>query len=234
MPLGPGQEWMFVGPAADSSPQHSVTDILTNGDRLPNHIWSELSGIYKLWKEGPRSAGIGFNQYRRFINFKSTTDTVEEDITYSQFPQVLHTLTPEDWTQWAGPNLITVPKPGYLFTPVRTQYGDWCPISDYDGAIAEASKRFPELIPAFEQQRHDAVFHSCNMFFCTWEYFDEICQIWFDTLLNFYPHSCKDYSSNPYCERAMGLVAERITDAWIRTLYLRGVEIRTVPRWMLK
>lgn len=232
-PLPAGQEWMWVGPAADTAPKNGINDIMSDGTRLPNHIWSELSGIYKLWKEGPRASTIGFNQYRRFMNWSAREWEADQEIGADKFPYLRNTLMPGRPSDWAGPNLLTVPKPVHLEICVRDQYAKWYPVGDYDGAVEQAVKRFPYLAPAFEQHLYDCTLYSCNMFFATWEMFDEICTIWFDTLLNFYPRSQRVYDT-PYAERAMGFVAERITDAWIRSLYLRNVEIRTVPRWMLK
>ncbi len=90
----PGFTHLLVGPAAVGLGPESATDKLRNGDSLLNQRWSELSAIYKIWQEGPRSEVVGFCHYRRYLSFSQEMSSQSKyTVSESQLTALMNELS---------------------------------------------------------------------------------------------------------------------------------------------
>lgn len=216
-------EPIFAGEAANTAREGKLTDILTYEPRLLNSRWSELSAIYKIWREGPRSAVVGFCHYRRLFAFGTEQNTSEREQ-----PIAVHTI-PEHAGSFANFDLlencksgsIILPKPYRLAEPVFDHYCSGHNTNDWCWVMGKVSVNYPELIPHIIRQFGEYELYANNMFVMKWEWFDEICRIWFDVLTRF-EAAVAPYRAGPYQNRDISFLAERIFDAWVKIQAICG------------
>ncbi|NVN89349.1 MAG: DUF4422 domain-containing protein [Desulfuromonadales bacterium] len=208
---------IYVGSAAEQKGLHCLTDRLKNSSSLLNTRWSELSAIYRIWKEGPHSDIVGFTHYRRLFNFNQQADIVQDTVISLNTLGENHQkdIYDHDYICSLIHNGISVAKPYKLNETIWEQYcnihntGDWCWV------LSKISKEHPHLMPYALEQFEASSLYAYNMFITNWVKFDELCSLWFDILLKF-ESKVPPVRSNSYQNRDISFMAERIFDIWIR------------------
>jgi hypothetical protein len=207
---------LLTGAAADNAPQGMLTDILQDGSRLLNSRWSELSGIYKIWREGPRSAVIGFSHYRRLFDFSGEAVTgYQRSLSKEELAKRRDQLFDEQLIRQCADNTVIVPRPFQLINTPWNQYSYDHNASDFCLIVSLISERAPELLPYLDNLMTGRSLYAFNMFIMNWRLFDTLCHTWFDILLEF-ERRVPAGRALDYQNRDISFLSERIFDAWIR------------------
>jgi len=205
-----------------------ITDRLGDGSALNNERWSELSGIYKIWKEAP-SAYVGFCHYRRIFDLRPGATIAERfsRISLAQFPQMAaaynDTLQP-----LLAQDTLLLPKPEIVEGSLFDQYHMNHNINDLCLTLKILNREFPELSDAAQTIFHSNELYANNMFITNWTNFDEICQIWFKVLTAFEEQKPVP-NANRYQRRDISFLAERIFTIWVNYKKSQGATIRSIP-----
>jgi hypothetical protein len=215
---------IFVGAAAVNRGD-ALTDRSISATPLLNERWSELSAIYRIWKDGPKSEIVGFEHYRRLFLFKEQTTEnreifikMEELVNYSEYLWNYKEICLVD----AG--TIILPKPFDAKMSVFDHYclnhctDDWCRILNI------INENYPELLPFVAEQFDDSFFYANNLFISTWGFFSNLCSVWFDILQRF-TDAVPIRQGMIYQNRDVSFLAERVFDIWIRYCRSRGLKI---------
>lgn len=225
---------IYSGVFADSAPPGALTDRLANSQGLLNTRWSELSAIYKIWKEGPRTDVVGFCHYRRFFNFAP-----EQRNGYHV--KVNNSALPPDFaTNIYSKSVMSSLSNGGIVTAKRLDlkeniFDQYCHnhnTNDWLWVINELSNNYPHLVGHALDQFNEFKLYGWNMFVTSWKYFDELCSFWFGILLKFeqaYPAA----RSTNYQNRDISFMAERVFDIWVRSKKVSGVEVTELPIYFI-
>ena len=220
---------IFAGPAADEAPANALTDILPNGERLLNSRWSELSAMYRVWREGPVAEAVGFCHYRRYLNFGSSTLAPREVNIRKSNLRASISVRPDDASLAALRDGAILTAPPIVFPfPVWIQYNlfhhpdDWCRI------LGMLSRRYPHLIASALAHFESKELYANNLFVMRWDCFDELCRLWFDVLREFEALVPASRGSS-YQNRDVSFLAERVFDIWLRYRISQGTPCRTFP-----
>jgi SAM-dependent methyltransferase len=226
---------LFTGAAASHVGSNALTDILSTGKRLQNNRWSEMSGVYKVWQEGPKTDVVGFCHYRRFFDFsnpgvKRHRSVIKKSEVVACNRNFLH----EDVLRYCLDGYVFLPFPNQVgLTPFR-QYAFSYNANDLCKIFSLMSKKAPELLPYTHNILNGDSFYSFNMFVMQWDLFDDLCKVWFGLLLEFEEMVPAGRASD-YQNRDISFLAERIFDVWIRyAADKRGVKFAYTPTYFVE
>jgi SAM-dependent methyltransferase len=228
---------IYTGELADSHAKTGVTDICVNTAGLPNRRWSELSAIYKIWKEGPKTPVVGFCHYRRLFDFTDDHDTQSNDSSLARETNV----TAADLKNGArkiydadiiasvrdGTKII-VAKPHDTNGSIFEHYCELHSTNHYLELITQCAAARDKLLPFFLEQFSDHLLFANNLFILSWAMFSELCGFWFD-LLGSFAAKFPNAPSDAYQQRDVAFLSERVFDAWIRYRQKCGSEIVQLP-----
>lgn len=220
-----------VGAAADSAAPGELTDILSDGSRLLNSRWSELSGYYKIWREGPTSSVVGFCHYRRFFDFRRpVADPGMTVVQEQQVPDIKARFVDQSaYDLCLTENQVLVPRPfPFPMSPFH-QYADIHNADDLCLVVSLISKLHPELLPYARDMFSGNELFPCNMFVMRWSLFDQLCPIWFG-ILQAFEERVPAGRASAYQNRDISFLAERVFDVWLR--YARdklGIDLQYRP-----
>ncbi len=205
-----------------------LTDILKDGSRLKNSRWSELSGIFKVWKEVP-SGHVGFCHYRRLFDLRFEKIDAEryKCVTLEQFPKEA-TRVGSSFLSLLDDDSIFLPKPEILDKPIFDQYHFVHKINDLCLTLEILQEHFPELSESIPVIFESSELYANNMFITSWNNFDEICQIWFK-VLTIFEGLVVNKTQNRYQLRDISFLAERIFTIWIHYKKSQGKNIVNTP-----
>jgi hypothetical protein len=172
---------------------------------------------------------VGFCHYRRLFDFSSFGATTRETkIKKEDLPN--HTGSYFDQTMFdtlRGDTLI-VALPLDSDLTIWDDYGRWHNLQDYCRIVNIISQKYPQLMPFMVEQHETNKLFGTNMFVMSWMFFDELCRMWFDVLLEFERDVPPD-RGNSYQNRDISFLSERVFDAWVRYKKFLGSEIIQVP-----
>ncbi|PPQ39237.1 DUF4422 domain-containing protein [Rhodopila globiformis] len=215
---------VYCGSAAAGRPTGAISDILRDGTRLINRRWSELSAMYRIWQDGPRSDVVGFNHYRRYLSFSLDHDEPMVTIARDDIRVVENACYDSEVISRVGQNYCIVAKPQRLGGRVPDTYASWHIGSDYELMRRLAVERYPHLAAEFDQQLVRDDMYACNLFFLCWADFDDLCKVWFSVLGDF----CSEVKwprGDLYQNRDVAFLSEGLFDVWVRTKQKAGLEL---------
>jgi Domain of unknown function (DUF4422)/Glycosyltransferase 61/Methyltransferase domain len=224
-----GLTQIYVGQAAASAPPGALTDHLEYGQRPLNERWSELSAIYRIWQEGPKSDIVGFLHYRRYLNFGETEymDAINR-IEHFDLVHIGPALFDERIISAIDRRHSIIGKSQKLHESVFRQYGDAHNASDYLKVFKLVCSRFPRVAEHMASQFETSNLYAHNLFIMIWEGFDELCNFWFEILEEF--TKLVDWPrEDAYQSRDVAFLSERLFDAWIRFKQCDGQIFRELP-----
>jgi hypothetical protein len=224
---------IYAGRVAEKKRQIYLTDRLENSPSLSNTRWSELSAIYKIWKEGPHTDVIGFTHYRRLFNFNKQSDKDTAVLISTLIEYHLKDIYDNDYICSLIDNGICVAKPLKLTGTLWDQYCDNHSTNDWCWVLSKISRDYPHLMEHALEQFEDTYLYACNMFITNWSKFYELCSLWYDILLEF-ESQVPSGRSNSYQNRDISFMAERIFDIWIRYKKSKGEDVRELPIFFVK
>lgn len=226
---------IFAGPVAQDAPGGAVTDIPRVAPRLRNSRWSELSAMYRIWRDGQRTPVVGFCHYRRLFDFRPGVHEARETVIASaEMPAHANDFFDAAVIDSATADAIIVPPQVRLEEPsVWHQYcvvhdaDDWCRI------LGKLSARHPHLVPYSLSQFDSPLLYANNMFILRWERFDELCRLWFDVLGEF-EQEVPVHRGSAYQDRDVSFLAERLFDIWLRYRVDQGTRLIETPIFFVR
>ena len=193
-----GKEDIMPGCFRDDRGDDHISDL--------NPYFSELTGLYWLWKNYPGQENIGICHYRRFF-----VNTDKRIMTGSEFDEILNSYD------------IIVPKYSPTDKTNRENYAEAHFVKDMDMTGYALKKLYPEYATAFDEmtQAHGTYFG--NLFVTTRELFDDYCEYLFGILTEVSANI--DISGyNDYEKRVYGFLSEFLLMPFIKARELRVFE----------
>ena len=190
-----GKEDIMPGCFRDDRGDDHISDL--------NPYFSELTGLYWLWKNYPGQENIGICHYRRFF-----VNTDKRIMTGSEFDEILNSYD------------IIVPKYSPTDKTNRENYAEAHFVKDMDMTGYALKKLYPEYATAFDEmtQAHGTYFG--NLFVTTRELFDDYCEYLFGILTEVSANI--DISGyNDYEKRVYGFLSEFLLMPFIEARGLR-------------
>lgn len=137
-----------------------------DGDNIAslNGFYSELTGIYWLWKNYDIKDYIGVCHYRRYWEF------------YDEIPNIDELLKEHD---------IILPKPHKFASSIQKQYSSCHNIDDLNLVGEIINDLYPEYSSAYNNCLKAKYFFACNLFIMKKDDFNRYCEFVFGVLNEF-------------------------------------------------
>ncbi|MBY4594073.1 DUF4422 domain-containing protein [Ottowia caeni] len=228
LPLAPntGITPIYVGEAAQAATETERSDT-----ELDNSRWSELSGVHEVWKNGPRTAYVGFCHYRRFFDFsrknglaRSTTLSFNDYIARAFVTASEHAITHFE----KNPDTLIVPPTLEVGHNIWDQYALMHNANDLCMVTNLLVRSYPHLIPYLVESFSTRKLYANNLFITRWDHFEELCALWLDVLCEV-EKNVPVRTEDPYQRRDLAFLAERIFDIWVRYRAAQGTNLHAVP-----
>ncbi len=208
-----------------------------------NKYYSELTGIYWVWKNTLQNI-TGACHYRRYF-------TSQPEPFLYQFKRLSyfliglhkkrHGLIYTNNTQLFVPRIINQTEIEFLFQKydvilpqtrklncsVETHFARYHDIGDLKLIESIIYKKYPDYIEALHEVLKDKRLYANNMFILKDEHFQEFMTWWFDVLFEF-ERSVDISRYSGYQQRIFGFIAERLLNVWFRKKKLRCVELQVI------
>ena len=231
---------IYLGDASNSARRSGLTtDILKNGSSLENKRWCELSGIYKIWKETPSTAYIGFCHYRRIFNFSLTQSALNNFDENNNFAreQVIDSQDLDDIAENINPKLslfngsidIIIPPPVKIPNNIFTHYCAEHIADDMLEVISIIYNKHPSFKKITANSTSENYLYCNNMFIMKADLFDNLCSFWFDILFEFEHNNPHPKSLVNNQGRDIAFLSERIFDIWIKKMINEGCKVHYTP-----
>lgn len=194
-----------------------------------NDSFCELTGIYWVWKNAPKTDYVGFMHYRRHFDFRPSSSKKP-----SKWGMIEYNNISEEYVQINGldskninkiidnhdiilPKKWDVTNAGSKNLLDHFQNGESHAIQDLDITLSIIKQKYPEyskhIKPALEQQAG----YFTNMFIMKWDIFNEYCEWLFDIL--FEVEKTIDISEyNTQERRIFGFISEWLLNIFIEKL----------------
>jgi len=221
---------VYVGSCRDEAQPGELTDLPRSAPPLDNRRWSELSAIYALWRDGPRTAVVGFCHYRRLFDFRPASGASREtSIPWQQLENVAAGLQPPaDLWQGIDDDTIMLPPPTTLGMTIWSHYCEFHSAGDYCELLNALGRHRPELLPLASAHFSRTSLYANNLFIMSWQSFDELCRLWF-TILPEVESRLPAGRKAAYQAREISFLAERLFDLWIHYRAGQGARIIHQP-----
>jgi len=246
----PGYTPIHVGKALSKHDTRYIGDNTGNHISEKNPYFSELTGLYWIWKN-TASEWVGLCHYRRYFFCKEPTlpmkiKKIFEFITgnnryrsgsfyTSSIKSSGLILTSAEVDQILSEYDVIVPVPRKLKYPVWKQYERRHNISDMEKVKEIISSKFPAYITDFNNVMKKKAFFPFNMFVMKRPLFNQYMN-WLFTVL-FELERISDVSEyTDYQKRMYGFISERLFDVWLThnnlnyktlpVLYFKSIKVR--------
>ncbi len=215
------------------------------GDNISekNNYYSELTGIYWVWKNTQQDI-VGSVHYRRFLTQKDEPlphrikrlfyylvglQKKRFGLIYTQNIAFFKTriLTEEEILDLLQTHDLILPQRRKLKYTVRTHYSRYHNPEDLELIESIINERCPEYLNALQQVLDGKRLFANNMFIMKRHDFDR-CMAWLFDLLFEFERRIKLSDYQGYQERIMGFMAERLFNVWFAHENLRIKELPVV------
>lgn len=169
------------------------------GDHISdlNAYYSELTGMYWLWKNDKDTDMIGICHYRRYL--------IAEDGHLYQYNDIEHLLSRYD--------LIVTKK-----LELRMPYYDGFAATHDEKDLIETERvvaeKYPDYAPLFHEMVHKKETYFANMMVCRKQLYDAYCTWLFDILFEV-QRRIDTTGYNNYRKRVYGFLSEFLLTVWI-------------------
>lgn len=239
---------IFVPIQAGKNISLNQFDVLgdNTGDNISdlNPVYAEMTAMYWVWKNAPKSDYVGFFHYRRYLDFSGRPVISNSDFSFSDFGPL--TMRRYGWSDekirsYVDKYDIIAPPLDKIGNP-QDNYKSSCSIyeqylcyhvgRDIDLMIEEAKKRSSnsdDIEEAF--QRHFATFN--HVYVMKWELFEEYMTWAFGILEAVRPKIALTepiYAKGQVQSRAMGYLGERLFNAFLTIKEKQGIKVAHVSR----
>jgi hypothetical protein len=208
-----------------------------------NKYYSELTGIYWVWKN-TRQEITGTCHYRRFFTAQPEPFLYQmKRLLY--FPVGLHKkrfgLIYTKNTKLFVPRIINqneiefllqkydavLPQARKLKYSVETHFKRYHDINDLNLLESIIKEKYSDYLEAFHEVLKSKRLYANNMFILKDEHFQEFMTWWFDVLFEF-ERRIELTKYTGYQQRIMGFIAERLLNVWFRKKKLNCVELPVI------
>lgn len=210
-PISQGYVPLLVGANKNENPNNYETDNAGENISNKNPNYSELTGLYWLWKNN-HDKNIGISHYRRYFSKSSTNNTLyyRTVILGSPIPTTTKRLDEYlktyDWI---------IPTPEIVEEGSMEKHFIHCHHKQ-DLVITKevVQEMYPEYIDSFEKFMHGNKASFFNMFYTTKQQMDNYCEWLFKIL--FEVEKRVDISNyDAYQKRLFGFLSERLFNIWL-------------------
>ncbi|WP_160119936.1 DUF4422 domain-containing protein [Rhodovarius lipocyclicus] len=204
-----------------------------SGDSISafNEYYAEVSSMYWVWKNAPKSKYVGFFHYRRFLNFGAPLCPEahwSERNFYDFSPESIERF---GWSEKAIMDAIGDADVALPFREVITRPPQWdqpCSLythyrnahlsRDINLAMQGMRELYPHEYAGYEETLYGQMGYFCHMYVMRWEIFDAY-MTWLFSIL-FYVQERIDTSAEVYGPssgqtRMLGFIAERIFNVFL-------------------
>ena len=208
-----------------------------------NQYYSELTGIYWVWKN-TRQDVTGTCHYRRFFTAQPEPFSYKlKRLLY--FPMGLYKkrfgliYTPN--TKLFVPRIISeteinellihhdaiLPKARKLKYTVETHYRRYHDINDLKLLETILTEKYPEYLDSFHDVLQGKRLYANNMFILKDGHFQKFMAWWFDLIFEFERRiDLNNYTD--YQKRILGFMAERLLNIWFKKQQLNCIELQVI------
>lgn len=208
-----------------------------------NPYYSELTGIYWIWKNS-RQKVTGLCHYRRFftaqpepflyrckrllyplIGLSDKRHGLIYTMDFSLFlPKILNQ---EELAHLLSEYDAILPQARKLKYTVREHYRRYHDINDLTILEAILEEKHPAYLEAYHAVLQDKRLYANNMFILKDAYYQPFMEWWFDMLFEFERRvDITQYAG--YQKRIMGFIAERLLTVWFRKQSLKCKELQLI------
>lgn len=208
-----------------------------------NQYYSELTGIYWIWKNTKQEI-TGTCHYRRYF----TAKPVPKLYMIKRFLYFISGLYKKRFgliytvnTKLFTPKILNAEELKELFRKydailpqarkmkytVETHYRRYHDIKDLDLIRTILIEKYPEYIEAFDSVLQGKRLYANNMFVMKDIYYQEFMKWWFDILFEF-ERRIKLSNYTGYQKRIVGFMAERLLNVWFQNKKLNCAELPVI------
>ena len=171
-----------------------------------NPYYSELTGVYWLWKNKEEEELLGLVHYRRYLGSRKRKwerDKEKRILTSQEAEEILKTK-----------DIIVPKKTHYYIESLYTHYAHTHYPEHLDISRSIIASYCPEYLPAFDQVMRQRSGHMYNMFVMRKKAFKAYCSWLFPILEELeYRVDSSDYSD--FQKRYVGRVSELLFNVWL-------------------
>lgn len=201
---------ILVGADLNSNPDHFIADNTGDNISKKNPYYSELTGLYWIWKNR-NDEGVGLSHYRRYFSkystyekmFKAAIFTKLEPVDVSSMDQYLNNY---DW-------IVTTPKTVGNIS-LMEQFNECHNAQDMKITRNIVKSLYPEYVNDFDKVMSDNKASFFNMFYTSREELDAYCKWLFDILFEVEKQTDVSNYDN-YQQRLYGFLSERLFNVWL-------------------
>lgn len=203
-------------------------DILTEmtgdntGDNISdrNGYYSELTGLYWLWKNC-NADYKGLVHYRRHLGSthfaqRHAHDRFDRIIRTDEMREILH-----------HSDIVVAKRRNYYIETVRSHYAHTFHIEQFDKCRNVLLDLCPDYVPAWDHLMESRSAHIFNMFVMKHDLFDAYCA-WMFPILFELEKRLPPAQYDAFDARYLGRVSERLLDPWLATNKYMFTELPTV------
>jgi len=208
-----------------------------------NRYFSELTGIYWVWKNTSQDV-TGSCHYRRFFTaqsepflykikrllyypaglYKKRFGLIYTEKTDLFIPRILNEQEIKDLLNQYD---AILPQARKLKYTVEIHYRRYHDINDLKLLETILTEKYPEYLEAFYNVLQGKRLYANNMFIMKDEHFQEFMKWWFDMLFEFERRiDLNNYTD--YQKRIMGFMAERLLTVWFKKKQLNCIELPVI------
>lgn len=182
-----------------------------SGDNISdrNRYYSELTGLYWLWKNCD-SDYKGLVHYRRHLGSKSFTTRHQPN----RFNRIIS--GEELRSLMEHTDIVVAKKRKYYIETVYSHYAHTFDSTQFDLCREVMLDLHPAYVPAWDELMSSTGAHIFNMFVMKRELFDKYCE-WLFPLLFEMEERLDPTQYPPFHARYLGRVSERLLDPWLAT-----------------
>ncbi len=223
---------------------HKQSDIAgddsDNNISTKNQYYSELTGIYWIWKNTQHEI-TGTCHYRRFFTAQpepflyrvkrwlyvfTGLNRTHYGLTYTSNVSLFKNkiLSKKEMDDLLTLHDAILPIPRKLKRTVAKHYARCHDANDLVILRNIISKKHPEFIAAFDETLQNNRMYANNMFVLKKELFEEFMTWWFDILFEF-ERQINVQTKTGYQQRIIGFIAERLLNVWFANKKLNVAEL---------
>lgn len=218
-PDDPGYFALQVGKAISSADLGVLSDGFGVNISYLNASFSELTGLYWMWKNVD-SEYVGLSHYRRYFKPFSKTSISVKGKPIASSVDLLFLAQEYD--------VIVSKQRCYFVDTIRTHYRH----AHYESDLDELEKVISEMYPDYLEAFHEVMGQHCvslyNMFVMNKSHFNDYSD-WLFSILNVLEKRIPYQNYGPYQRRVFGFLGERMFNIWLKkqdselTIYQLGV-----------
>lgn len=181
------------------------------GDNISerNGYYSELTGLYWLWKNC-HSDYKGLVHYRRHLGSAKLSNRLKND----RFDRIVG--SDEVRELLADHDIIVAKRRNYYIETVYSHYGHTFHAVQFDKCREVLNDLAPDYVPAWDSLMKSTGAHIFNMFIMSQKRFDEYCAWMFPVLFEL-ERRLDPAQYDAFHARYLGRVSERLLDPWLDT-----------------